>query len=325
MNVADLSLTPAASGATLPLVISPRETGGKLAGLVGLGDFLNEKIHLHGAVLLRGFGPHETAEFESFVRELDGEPLDYTERSSPRSVVDGKVYTSTSYPADMEIFMHNEQSYNLNFPQRLFFMCVTPPPAGGETLLADSRRVLARLDPEVVRRFEKDGYLLVRNYRPGLGLPWSEVFGTDDRDEVTAYCHSRDISVEWTADGLRTTQRRDVIATHPVTGESSWFNHATFFHVTTLDPEMADVLVEGYGADGVPTNTCYGDGSPIDDTTVAHLRDAYRQETTGERWEAGDVLIVDNVLASHGRAAYTPPRWIVLAMAKAGQWGPVAG
>jgi hypothetical protein len=66
----------------------------------------------------------------------------------------------------------------------------------------------------------------------------------------------------------------------------------------------------------VPFNTFYGDGSPIEDGTLQELRNAYEQEMVTFRWQEGDVLMLDNMLSSHGREAYQGERRIVVAMAE---------
>ncbi len=286
---------------------------------------LEELVNKHGAVVLRGFTIAGNDEIREIVTRLSGPPLDYTERSSPRSEIAAGIYTSTDYPEDKRIFLHNEQSYNIRFPERLYFYCAEAADHGGETLVADSRRVHARLPVELREKFAASGYRLVRNYRPYMGLPWQEVFQTSSRSEVAEYCGGNDIEMEWLGeDELRTSQRRPVTARHPVTGEVCWFNHLTFFHVTTLGADLAEMLVEAYGEYGLPTNTYYGDGSLIEPEVLELLRDAYEQECVPVPWRQGDLLIVDNMLASHGRAPYRGSRRVVVSMAGAVEWRQVS-
>ena len=64
----------------------------------------------HGGVLLRGFDISSTSEFNRFANNFSSELMNYTYRSSPRTCVGGKIYTSTEYPADRSIPLHNENS-----------------------------------------------------------------------------------------------------------------------------------------------------------------------------------------------------------------------
>ncbi|MFJ9929486.1 MULTISPECIES: TauD/TfdA family dioxygenase [Streptomyces] len=272
----------------------------------------------HGALLLRGFDTGGIDGFEQAVRAFTGcAPLEYAERSSPRSTIKGRVYTSTDYPPGEEIFLHNENSYQASWPRTLFFHCARPAHTRGATPLADTRRIHAAIPPAVREEFRARGWRVVRNFHPDLGSRWQDAFRTEDRAVVEAYCRQRGIAVEWRpGGGLRTTAVRSAIRVHPGTGEEVWFNHATFFHVTTLADEIRQGLREMFPEEDLPTHTYYGDGGRIPDEVVAELRAVYRAESTRFDWRRDDVLIVDNMLAAHGREPFTGPRRIAVAMAE---------
>ncbi|WP_328871968.1 TauD/TfdA family dioxygenase [Streptomyces sp. NBC_00287] len=287
---------------------------------------LREVLGTRGAILLRGFEVGGVDGFDGVVRAFSGSaPLDYAERSSPRSTIKGQVYTSTDYPADEEIFLHNENSYQAVWPHTLYFYCIEPALTQGATPLADIREVYRAIDPAVREEFvRRGGWRVVRNFHADFGVPWQEAFGTEDRDSIVEYCRGKGITAEWRPDGgLRTTTVRRAVHTHPVSGEEVWFNHATFWHVTSLAPEVQEGLREIFDDEDLPTNTYFGDGGRIPDETVAHLRAAYRSASTRFDWQRDDVLIVDNMLAAHGREPFTGPRKIAVAMAEPSR-SPVA-
>jgi alpha-ketoglutarate-dependent taurine dioxygenase len=305
-------------GRTLPTVIEPAIGGVDLiAWAARKKEMIEARLSLSGAILFRGFDVGDAATFERFVKSVAGDPLEYRERSSPRHQVSGRVYTSTDYPASQSIFMHNENSYQSAWPMRLFFFCETPPGEGGQTPIADIRRALGRISPATRERFGRKNVMYVRNYGDGLGLSWQNVFQSDDKAEVEAYCRKAGIQFEWKQDSaLRTRQVGRAITVHPRTGEEVWFNHAAFFHVSTLDPALSQSLIEAVGEENLPNNTYYGDGSPIDGATLDEIRDAYRQESVFFPWRKGDILMLDNMLVAHGRAPYSGPRRIRTAMAQ---------
>jgi alpha-ketoglutarate-dependent taurine dioxygenase len=283
------------------------------------------RLHEHGALLFRGFAIADVDTFQRAVNAAVGSPLPYTERSSPRTTVGANVFTSTDYPPEYPIFLHNEQSYNLIFPLRIAFCCLQPAAAGGATPIADTRRVLARLPTAVREAFARDGYALIRNYGLGAGLGWQEAFQTSVRDRVEDYCRDQGIAYEWRPDGgLRTRQVRPVIARHPETGELAWFNHLTFFHLSSLPSAVRDQVLAEFAEGDLPTHTCRADATPIDASTLDALHAAYEAETIHFTWERGDLLLLDNMLMAHGRAAYTPPRRVVVAMAEPWAWRDVA-
>lgn len=280
-------------------------------------EVLRKQLTEHGALLLRGFEVGGVDGFDGAVRELSGTPLTYAERSSPRSVIKGNVYTSTDYPPAEEIFLHNENSYQAAWPLALYFHCVEPPTSLGATPLASTRQVLASIDRSVREEFERRKWSVVRNYGDGFGMPWQEAFNTDDRDAVVEYCAGNGVRAEWVGEGhLRTRAVRDAVHRHPVTGDPVWFNHATFFHITTLPEEVGAGLLEMCGEENLPSNTYYGDGGRIPDDVVEHLRSCYRAASVRFDYRRDDVVVVDNMAASHGREPFTGPRKIAVAMAE---------
>jgi alpha-ketoglutarate-dependent taurine dioxygenase len=302
----------------LPLLIEPRELGVDLcAWAAGQRAFLDEKLRHYGGLLFRGFGLKSAAGLQQFIHAVSGEALEYRERSSPRSAVEGRIYTSTDYPPKYPIFLHNENSYQSIWPLKIFFACHTAAEEGGETPIADCRRVLAGIDPEVRARFAAKGWMYVRNFGDGFGLEWQTVFQTTDKAEVEAHCAKSGIAVEW-KDGnrLRTRAIRPALTRHPGTGEELWFNHATFFHVSTLAPEIRGELLALFDEEDLPANTYYGDGSPIEPDTLDHLRSLYYQETLQFPWQEGDVLMLDNMMVAHGRSPFRGERKILVGMSE---------
>jgi len=279
-----------------------------------------------GALLLHGLGLGGAEDLARLVRAFGGEPLGYGERSSPRRAVGDNVYTSTEYPASQSIVLHNENSYQQRWPARLFFFSRRVARRGGETPLADTRRVLGRIDPAVGRRFARHGVRYVRNYSRLFGLRWSEVFQTEERGEVEAYCRRARIGWEWKADGgLRTVQVRPAVARHPQSGELSWFNHAAFFHASALPAAFREGLeAMDVPEDDYPSQTYYGDGATIEPEAMDALRRAYQEETVQFRWQTGDVLVVDNVAVAHGRRPFEGEREVLVAMSGLTDWADAA-
>ncbi len=306
----------------LPLVLSPRGTALDLVSWASANrERLEAAVRQHGGVLLRGFEVSGLAQFERFIAEVAGGALEYKERSSPRSQVQGNIYTSTDYPAHQEIFLHNENSYQHTWPLRIFFCCVTAPAEGGETPLADCRRVYQRLSPATRARFGEHGWAYVRNFGDGLGLDWRTVFQTEDHAAIADYCRQRGIEVEWKpGNRLRTRAVRRAFVEHPETGEPVWFNHATFFHVSTLPPELREPLLAQFGTQDLPTNTYYGDGEEIAPATLEELRAAYHAETVAFPWQVNDVLMLDNMLVAHGRRPFRGERKVVVGMGRPCSW-----
>jgi len=301
--------------ATLPLVI---EGGGeRLAERVQrCRAEYRDALRVHGALLLRGFEVGGVDGFEEVVRRLSGGLLAYSERSSPRSVIKGNVYTSTDYPPNEEIFLHNENSYQAVWPLALYFYCIEPPLTKGATPLADTRAVLSGIDRAVRAEFIRRNWMVVRNYHEELGLSWQEAFNATSRDHVLRQCRQGGVEARWEEGRLRTRAVRKPVHRHPVTGTDVWFNHITAFHVSSLPEPVRHGLLEMFGEDDLPSNTYYGDGGTIPGDVLDHLRSCYRSAATRFDYRPDDVLVVDNMLVSHGREPYTGARKVTVAMAE---------
>jgi alpha-ketoglutarate-dependent taurine dioxygenase len=316
-----------APGESLPLIIEPALPGVGLNGwLASHRDLVAAKLGEHGGILFRGFRIAGIDELQELIRTLSGELMEYTYRSTPRTRVRGEIYTSTEYPADEWIPMHNEMSYSRSWPSKIWFHCARAAASGGETPIADSRRVYRALAPALRRRFEEKGVMYVRNYGEGLDLAWTDVFQTGRREDVEAFCRGAGIDFEWKRDGrLRTVQVCQAAVDHPATGERVWFNQAHLFHVTSLKPEARELLLAMLGEAGLPRNTYYGDGSPIEPSVLDEIQGVYRELSVLFPWQEGDVLLLDNVLTAHGRAPYSGPRQILVGMAEPGGAGAAEG
>jgi alpha-ketoglutarate-dependent taurine dioxygenase len=312
-----VTVEPLTAGGTLPMVVRPKEAGADLVAWAAEGNaWVREALLEHRALLFRGWRVPDAATFQRFVAAVsDGDPLQYRDRSTPRDEVGDNVYLSTTYPAAERIELHNEGTYWTAWPQKLFFCCLVAPPVGGETPIADNRRIKERIPAAVRERLERLGVRYVRNYNHGFGLTWQEAYQTDSRQEVDRYTAENDTLTEWLDDDhLRTVQIRPAVRTHPVTGEQLWFNHAAFFHVSSHAPQIREALVEALGEEGLPFTTAHGDGSPLSDQDAQAIREAYLAEEVAFRWEEGDVMLLDNMSVAHSRRPYEGDRKIVVAM-----------
>ncbi len=271
----------------------------------------------HGALLVRGLGLRDAAKTEAVFRQL-GSLVTETEAFAPRQRYAHGVYSSSKWPPNQPMCMHHEHSYAFEPPGLMLFACLLAPTVGGATPVADSPTVLNALAADLVERFERLGWLLIRNYNDDIGASFAEAFGTDDRRAVESYCRANAIEFEWQPDGaLRTWQRRSAVVRHPLTGQRCWFNQIAFLNQWTIDPEVREYLVDLYGEDGLPFNTRFGNGDPIGAEVVASINDVYEANSAREPWQAGDLMLVDNVRTAHGREPFEGSREVLVAMADA--------
>lgn len=273
----------------------------------------------NGAVLFKSFRIDDAIKLEECVNAFPGNSLDYVDGNSPRTKLQGKVYTSTEHPPEEFISLHNELSYGNRWPNYLFFCCAIAPLKGGSTVVADSRAILSGLSEDTKRAFKEKGIEYIRNLHGGYGAgpSWQNTFETDQKEVVENYCKTNDILFTWDSeDALRLTQKRKAIIQHPVSNEEVWFNQADQFHPSTNSREVYEALMAIYEDDpkSMPQYVTFCDGEEIPLTMFEEIRSVAEKNMVIFEWEQGDLMLVDNILTAHGRTPFEGPRKILVSM-----------
>lgn len=316
---------------TLPLVIEPVEKNIQLREFLELLDhnqaLFKEYLLKCGGLLFRNFPLKGAEDFATVVHHLnDGQFLEYIGGDSPRTEIQEGIYTSTEAPSFFKIPLHQELSYIKKHPNHIFFFCEIAPKDRGETILADGRKIYQALDPQVKKRFEEKKllYFSSYNYRSKLlrlikgHKSWTEVFQTNSKEEVEKKCRERDLSFAWQPhDWLQISEVGPAIKVHPKTQEVVWFNQAHHFD---LNPRFlgwwrylgSKILY--YRKYMKIHEVRFADGTPIPREDIYHIFDVLDANTISIPWQKGDLLVLDNILAMHGRAPFTGKRRILTAM-----------
>lgn len=211
-------------------------------------------ISQQGVLLIRGLNINGAEEFGSVLKKLFGEDLEnYAYRSTPRTELKNNIYTATEYRASEVISQHNEHAYFNSWPMRIGFLCEKPANKMGNTPISDSRIAYQEIPKEIREEFERKKIMYVRNYS-NIDLPWQEVFQTDNKNEVEQFCKENQLDFEWTSEGLKTKQVNQASIIHPVTRELLWFNQAHLFHVSNLDADLREALLDIFEEDNLPRN-----------------------------------------------------------------------
>src|SRR5438105_13427488 len=77
----------------------------------GQSRYLEDLLAQHGAILLRGWPIKTPRQFEQLCTAFGRELRSYAGGGAPRSVVDGRIYTSTEYSAKESIALHVEATH----------------------------------------------------------------------------------------------------------------------------------------------------------------------------------------------------------------------
>lgn len=273
-----------------------------------------ETVHSAGAALLRSFDELSVGEFAAVAEIILQDVV--TENGEHEPVeASSIVQTPVPFSHERKLLWHNENSFNHRWPLILMFSPVVVATSGGRTPLTDSRELLKVLDPAIVDLFRERGITYVRRFGNGIGLPWQKVFGTESRSELEARGTADGVEVEWSnGDTMTTRTVRPAMITHPLTGELAWFGQPAHWHPACLDAETREALIDVLGADNLPRDCRFGDGSVIPDSVMAELVAAHESIERSFDWVVGDVLIVDNVLSAHARDPYEGSRRLLVAM-----------
>jgi len=302
------------SQTTFPLVVQPAVSDlHPVEWVRNNAEFIETNLVKHGAILFRDFKINSVAEFEGCATAMCSE-LFAEYGDLPREGNSRKVYHSTPYPPQKAILFHNESSHMHRWPMKQFFYCVQAAQEGGETPIVDCRKVYKSLDPEIIDEFKRRKIMYVRNFTDGLDVSWQEFFKTTDRAAVEDYCREAGMDFQWKKDGLRIRQVCAAVANHPKTHEPVFFNQLQLHHVSCLEPAVRSSLLTLFGEENLPRNVYYGDGAPIADSVIEELCRVYWDIAVSFAWQAGDILMLDNMLSAHARNPYVGPRKIVVAM-----------
>jgi alpha-ketoglutarate-dependent taurine dioxygenase len=319
----------------LPLVVEPahkiKDFDECIAAINENRTFLKENLLKYGGLLFRGFPVEDENHFKRVITSLQtGKFINYIGGDSPRTIIQEGIYTSTEAPPWLKIPLHNELSFVKNYPTHIYFYCQTAPQQDGQTIVADARNVYKMISPEVKEIFEKKGIKYVSNYYYRSKLlefinklqpshkSWMQVFETNNKALVEKLCYDNEFNFKWNQkDWLELSQIRPAVLTHPATGEAVWFNQA---HLYDFNPRLlgfwrylgAKIL---YARKHMRLHEVFfGDNSFIPQKYLSHILDVLDANTIYFPWQKGDILVLDNILAMHGRAKFKGKRRVLTAM-----------
>lgn len=319
----------------LPILCEPANGKAKKEELFDLlkqnNSFFKEKLLKHGGLLFRNFSLENAEDFTKAMNALNtGKGINYIGGDSPRNKITDSIYTSTEAPPSVKIPLHNELSFVKHYPHHIYFFCEVPPVEKGETILADSRKVYQTIDPSVRKRFTERKLKYVSRYYYQSPLmnwlnklqrchkTWVDVFETEDKKEVERKCRENDFGYKWnTNDWIEISQKCPAVIKHPITQEDIWFNQA---HLYDFNPKLlgwwryVGARILYMRKHMLLHEVFFADGSPIPREDLYHALDTLDANTVSYQWQKGDLLVLDNVLAMHGRATFTGKRRILTAM-----------
>lgn len=284
--------------------------------IVANRDELNTCSDAVGTLLLRGFPVLTGHDFDAIVCAFDYPPFTYEASLSNavRRNITPRVFTANEAPSSFNIMMHHEMAQTPIYPSKLFFYCETAPASGGATPLGRSDelfRELADRLPEFARDCETKG-LKYSHVMPGeddpssgMGRSWMSTFNSETRADAEVRMRQLGYTWQWLEHG-------GCLATTPVLQAVRVLDDGrkTFFNQLIAFSALADKIHEF-----APLR--YGDDSAFDLANLRAVAAIADEQAVDLAWQAGDVALVDNYLAMHGRRPFSGTRRVLASLVAA--------
>lgn len=306
----------------IPLALKASNESGSLAQAIdgikllqSRKQSLSQLLALHGCLLFRGVSINNANDFSQFAHAFGYKPHEIIGIVVDRPLLAPNVAPANEAPKEVLIYNHNESPQVPHAPEYIFFYCHRAPTSGGETPISSSLELFQRAKqevPEFVTELAEKGILSQVTYKVNKqyegGSTLRQAFGKDILDfddaptrrakieqQIARYGRGDHTKFEWTDDDtLVLTHHLPAIRTQPdtnlptlFTGLAAYWKNAQHNHTPS-------------GRKNV-TKQLFGDGTPIPEQYLKKLAEITDEIRVLHKWERGDVLVYDNIIAQHGR------------------------
>jgi Taurine catabolism dioxygenase TauD, TfdA family len=279
-------------------------------------DELITNVGKHGAILFRGLPLYTPEDCDAFVTAFGMTNFPYKESLSNAVRVNWteRIFSANEAPPEVTIYFHHEMAQTPTFPKKLFFFCLQPAAEGGETPLCRSDILFERLTercPKFARDCDEKG-LRYSNVMPaendpksGMGRSWKSTLRAETREEAESRLRDIGYDWEWLTDGSLRATTPVLPAVYEVSpGRKTFFNQLI-------------AAFKGWKDDrNDPTKAIrFGDGSSLDRDAVNVATKLAYELAFDLPWQRGDAVLVDNLLAMHGRRTFSGTRKVLASLA----------
>jgi hypothetical protein len=246
-----------------------------------------------------------------------------------RRALSRELRATDEYPPHLWLLPHNEVLYQRRLPAHLLFFSAhaCPPAQGGRTFVHSAHEFESALISQgedgvhLARTLREKGLLIEMGFldarhpekEQNYFRSWQDRFETDSRELARERCQTATHQFDecwwveepvangpacWT---LMTRVRIPAFHRDPASGREH-----LFFPRVALDPPS---LRNGH------RRYPLGDGRAFTDDEIDLLLSAFVRTREGVHYEAGDLLLVDNLRYGHSRESFDGPRTLGVAMA----------
>ncbi|KAL9180749.1 hypothetical protein ACHAXT_011202 [Thalassiosira profunda] len=278
---------------------------------------IRSELLKYGAIWFRGFDLMKSVAGNREMHEALGlDPcLDPLHSSGLRKFASERdaLYEEVNKPSLRQhyIGLHCESTAKRTAAYAAFVCFQKATEGGGRFLVADGAAILAELKPETLERlYERQIRISVSNLDIPPGLPGFAKEGIKELvDVAVAPKFDMDLEMIYESDGkpgrLQAVETAESpINRHPVTGMPVWFNNAHNHARKLRDRRPCGVPEVGM------TEVFYADTmEPLSLEDCQEIKRASEKHITALSMEPGDVLLVDNYRALHGRDVFDGDRF----------------
>jgi len=280
-------------------------------------EMIRAELLKYGAIWFRGFDLMKDVQGHRTMYESIGlDPcLDPLHSSGLRKFASERdaLYEEVNKPSlrGHYIGLHSESTAKRTAAYAAFVCFQRATEGGGRFLVADGAAILAELDPTVLQKlYDRKIRISVSNLDIPPSFPDPVKEGIKILvDKAVAPKFDMDLEMVYEADGkpgrLQAIETAETpINRHPVTGLPVWFNNAHNHARKLRDRRPCGVPEVGM------TEVFYADTmEPLSLEDCQEIKRASEKHITALAMEPGDVLLVDNYRALHGRDVFQGDRY----------------
>ena len=270
---------------------------------------LQKELSCTGALLFRGFPIDDAESYHHFFSAFGYQHFTYQESLSNAVRINFTElgFSANEAPKEVEIYLHNEMAQTPIFPNIISLFCERAADRGGATILCRTDHLyqeIAAAEPKLTAKLAQVGVKYTNrmpsadNPNSAQGRGWQSTLSVKTIEQAEQKLRSLGYNWEWQSDGSLSAQTKALPAIKSVAN-----NRQVFFNQ----------LIAAYqGWQGVKDNPsvglCFGDDSQIPKQFLATACAIAKSNAYDLMWQDGDVAMVDNRLAMHGRRPYAGKR-----------------
>lgn len=272
-------------------------------------EALQKELKSTGAILFRGFPVTDAQTYDDFFSAFGFNSFTYQESLSNAVRINftKNVFTANEAPKDVEIYLHNEMAQTPIYPNIISLFCEAAAEQGGATSVCRSDWIYKELHashPQETDKLEQQGVKYTTHMpaedspNSAQGRSWKSTLGVDSKTAAEQKLKELGYTWVWNEGGTLSVQSGVLKA------------------IKTLDDGRKvsfNQMVAAYqGWQGVKENPnsalCYGDGTGFSREFLDTMSEIANDLAFDIEWQDGDVAVVYNHLAMHGRKPYSGDR-----------------